>query len=146
MTGFEPLFLEAAKSLAGLVLKTAREMGNKPIDEPIKQLIFNASHRYIENYEKRHGNLKIVCVRMDAPVRLDEVYTAVQLLERGDVRYFESAATLQDLFRQSGRGFEFKGATRQDGIAVANQHQYLMVLGGPGVGKSTWVFNGNFSL
>ncbi|MBW4694733.1 MAG: NACHT domain-containing protein [Lyngbya sp. HA4199-MV5] len=139
MTGFEPLLLEAAKSLAGLVLKTAWEMGNKPIDEPIRQLIFKASHQYIENYEKRHGNLKIVCVRMDAPVRLDEVYTAVQLLERGDVRYFESAETLQDLFRQSGRGFEFKGATRQDGIAVANQHQYLMVLGGPGVGKSTFL-------
>ncbi|PSB28093.1 NACHT domain-containing protein [Stenomitos frigidus] len=139
MTGFEPLLLEAAKGLAGLVLKTAWEMGNKPIDEPIKQLIFNASHRYIENYEKRHGNLKIVCVRMDAPVRLDEVYTAVQLLERADVRYFESAETLQDLFRQSGRGFEFKNAVRQDGIAVANQHQYLMVLGGPGVGKSTFL-------
>ncbi|MBW4579785.1 MAG: NACHT domain-containing protein [Tildeniella nuda ZEHNDER 1965/U140] len=139
MTGFEPLLLEAAKSLAGLVLKTAWEMGNKPIDEPIRQLIFKASHQYIENYKKRHGNLKIVCVRMDAPVRLDKVYTAVQLLERSDVRYFESAETLQDLFRQSGRGFEFKSTARQDGIAVANQYQYLMVLGGPGVGKSTFL-------
>ncbi len=119
-------------------------MGNTPIDEPIKQLIFNASHRYIENYEKRHGNLKIVCT--DAPVRLDEVYTAAQLLERADVRYFESVETLQDLFRQSGRGFKLKSAVRQDGIAVANQHQYLMALGIPGVGKSTWIFNGNFFL
>lgn len=139
MTGFEAIALEGAKSLAGLVLKTAWEMGNKPIDQPIQRLIFNASRQYIQNYEERHGNLKVVCVRMDAPVRLDEVYTAVQVLERSQVGYFESAATLQDLFRQNGRGFELQKVPRQDGITVANQQQYLMVLGSPGVGKSTFL-------
>ncbi|PZV08477.1 MAG: histidine kinase [Leptolyngbya sp.] len=140
MTGFESVFFgEAAKSLAGLVLKTAWEVGNKPIDEPIKRLIFTASGQYVQNYEQRHGNLKVVCVRMDAPVRLDEVYTAVQVLERSQVGYFESAATLQDLFREKGRGFEFQKIERQDGITVANQQQYLMVLGSPGVGKSTFL-------
>lgn len=139
MTGFEAIALEGAKSLAGLVLKTAWEMGNKPIDQPIQGLIFNASRQYIQNYEERHGNLKVVCVRMDAPVRLDEVYTAVQVLERSQVGYFESAATLQDLFRKSERGFELQRVPRQDGITVANQQQYLMVLGSPGVGKSTFL-------
>ncbi|MCY7391338.1 MAG: NACHT domain-containing protein, partial [Leptolyngbyaceae cyanobacterium CAN_BIN12] len=139
MTGFEAIALEGAKSLAGLVLKTAWEMGNKPIDQPIQRLIFNASRQYIQNYEERHGNLKVVCVRMDAPVRLDEVYTAVQVLERSQVGYFESAATLQDLFRKSERDFELQRVPRQDGIMVANQQQYLMVLGSPGVGKSTFL-------
>jgi hypothetical protein len=63
----------------------------------------------------------------------------VQVLERSQIRYFETADTLQDLFRQSGRGFEFRGSTKLDGIAVANQEQYLLVLGAPGIGKSTFL-------
>jgi hypothetical protein len=143
MTGFEPLFAAAVAGLTGIVTEIVKEKGGKLLKQAdvdlLKPELTKASRQYIQNYEQRHGNLKLVCVRMDAPVRLEEVYTAVQLLDRSEIRYFESAESLQDLFRQSGRGFEFKKSTRQDGIAVANQYQYLMVLGGPGVGKSTFL-------
>jgi hypothetical protein len=143
MTGFEPLFAAAVAGLTGIVTEIVKEKGGKLLKQAdidlLKPELAKASRQYIQNYEQRHGNLKLVCVRMDAPVRLEAVYTAVQLLDRSEIRYFESAESLQDLFRQSGRGFEFKNSTRQDGIAVANQYQYLMVLGGPGVGKSTFL-------
>jgi hypothetical protein len=73
-------------------------MGNKPIDKQFEQLIFRASQQYVQNYSERHGKLKVICARMDAPVQLDEIFTPVQLLERSDLRYFESPDTLHDLF------------------------------------------------
>ncbi|MBF2049316.1 MAG: NACHT domain-containing protein [Elainella sp. C42_A2020_010] len=77
---------------------------------------------------------------MDAPIRLEELYTAVQLLDRSELHYFKSTASLQDWFRQSGkRSFGFGKENRKSGLEVANQEQYLMVLGGPGVGKSTFL-------
>ncbi|MCL1467512.1 hypothetical protein [Argonema galeatum] len=58
MTGFEPLLVDAAtKSLTGIVIKTLWEGAGgffggigKGLDEKRKQLIFNASKRYVENY------------------------------------------------------------------------------------------------
>ncbi|HHP7245358.1 MAG TPA: NACHT domain-containing protein, partial [Elainellaceae cyanobacterium] len=102
--------------------------------------LFNASQKYIENYEKRHGSLKVTCIRVDEPMKLDEIYTAVQLLDRSELGYFESLDTLESLYRESGRRrVGFDSDRKQQGIEVANQEHYLMVLGGPGVGKSTFL-------
>lgn len=142
MTGFEPLIAAATAGLTSLITETIKARGGKLLERLDRDLprLEKASQQYIENYRKRHGKLKVVCVRMDNPVELDSIYTAVQVLDRSDLRYFESAATLQDLFRQtSKRGFEFRNSRKQDGIRVASQNQYLMVLGGPGVGKSTFL-------
>jgi metal-responsive CopG/Arc/MetJ family transcriptional regulator len=142
MTGFEPLIVAATAGLTALITDVIKSKGGKLLDQFDVKLprLRQASQQYLQKYIDRHGTLKIVCVRMDSPVKLDEVYTAVQLLERSEVRYFESADALQDLFRQTGkRGFAFRELTKQDGVAVANQHQYLMVLGSPGAGKSTFL-------
>jgi predicted NACHT family NTPase len=94
----------------------------------------------VRRYIDRHGTLKVACVRMDTPVRLDEIYTAVQLLDRSALRYFESEAALQTQYRESGkRGFNVTRADKKPGLQVANEQPYLMVLGGPGVGKSTFL-------
>ncbi|MEL6319719.1 MAG: histidine kinase, partial [Cyanobacteria bacterium J06626_14] len=99
-----------------------------------------AIQKYVQRYADRHGNLKVACVRMDTPVKLDEIYTAVQLLPRSALHYYESTESLQKLFRKSSkRGFDFHDAEKKQGIEVANEQQYLMVLGGPGVGKSTFL-------
>ncbi|MEO1147545.1 MAG: NACHT domain-containing protein [Cyanobacteria bacterium J06638_22] len=75
---------------------------------------------------------------MDAPIELDKLYTTVQLLERSELRYFESMAGLEEQFRDGGRrSFRYREAEKESGISVANQQQFLMVLGGPGIGKST---------
>jgi predicted NACHT family NTPase len=143
MTGFEPLIVAATAGLTGLITDVIKSKGGKlveQLDVKLQPRLRQAVKQYVESYTDRHGTLKTVCVRMDAPVKLDEVYTAVQLLDRSDIRYFESPDALQGLFRQVGkRGFEFREATKQEGILTANQHQYLMVLGSPGVGKSTFL-------
>lgn len=148
MTGFEPLFTGLATLAIETIKETAKEESgsslakwlNKDVGKAAQDIIFRASRKYFENYRERHGKLKVVCVRMDSPIELDEIYTAVQLLECSSLRYFETAESLDNYFRESGRrGFRVGEAQKEDGITVANRERYLMVLGGPGVGKSTFL-------
>lgn len=145
MTGFEPLIGAATAGLAGLISSLVKEKGDdvlKRLDFDIgKNLAFkNALTKYVRRYIDRHGTLKVICVRMDEAVKLDEIYTAVQLLDRHALRYYESTESLQELFRQSGqRNLSLAESEKKVGIQVANEQQYLMVLGGPGVGKSTFL-------
>jgi len=145
MTGFEPLIGAATAGLAGLIGNVIKEKGSDLLTRADIDLFkgreFNqAIQKYVKRYADRHGILKVACVRMDNPVKLDEIYTAVQLLSRSALRYYESTESLQELFRESGRrGFNFHDVAKKQGIEVANEQQYLMVLGGPGVGKSTFL-------
>jgi hypothetical protein len=145
MTGFEPLIGAAVAGLGGLITNLVQDKGGetlKKLDWDIgKNLALKkALVDYVRRYVDRHGTLKVVCVRMDYPVRLDEIYTAVQLLDCSALRYFESEAALQEQYRESGqRGFSVTNADKKPGLQVANEQPYLMVLGGPGVGKSTFL-------
>jgi hypothetical protein len=144
MTGFEPLAAAAIAGLTGIITEVIKSKGGKLLDQLdrdiLKPNLKKALQQYVQNYQKRHGELKVACVRMDNPMKLDELYTAVQLLDRSELHYFESADALQDWFRLSNRrGFGYSDETKRSGIDVANQAQYLMVLGGPGVGKSTFL-------
>ncbi|MBF2089133.1 MAG: NACHT domain-containing protein [Synechococcales cyanobacterium K44_A2020_017] len=121
---------ESSSSLAKLF--------KKDIGAAFQQQVFKASQQYFHNYQKRHGTLKVTCVRMDTPMELEQLYTTVRLLNRSDLEYFESIDGLSSQYRKSGRrGFQYQDKNKQDGIAVANQEEYMMVLGGPGIGKST---------
>ncbi|MBD2022394.1 NACHT domain-containing protein [Leptolyngbya sp. FACHB-36] len=142
---FERIAIQAASlTIATIVSKVICEGGSKflgwmdkKLDEKTERLIANASEQYIQNYSDRHGILKVLGMR--EPVPLESVYTAVQFLNRAELRRFESIDNLEKAFRQSGRGFQPKDLAKQDGLAVANRKQYLMVLGGPGAGKSTFL-------
>ncbi|MEP0877548.1 hypothetical protein NDA00_17190 [Funiculus sociatus GB2-M2] len=144
MTGFEPLAplgLEVGK----IFIKTVWEGGGKVIggigrrlDEGTKNLIFQASQQYDKNYTKRHGILKVLGMR--EPVALESVYTGVQFLDERDICRFESITNLEEAYRQAQkRSYQSKDCPKQDGLKVANEKQYLMVLGGPGAGKSTFL-------
>lgn len=138
MALFETIALEASKKLAGLVLSTAWGMGDKSIDKPLKQTIFKASGRYIKNYRNRHGILKVL--GMTKPVSLEAIYTTAQLLDARALKRFETIEGLQELFREGNkRRFQRLDTSRRPGVELANAEQYLMVLGGPGVGKSTFL-------
>ncbi|MEH1796439.1 NACHT domain-containing protein [Nostoc sp.] len=77
---------------------------------------------------------------MREPVKLESIYTAVQFLGDDAIRSFESIENLEEVYRQAkNRGFQSHNGKKQAGIKVANNKQYLMVLGGPGAGKSTFV-------
>ena len=140
MTGLEPFAISVLTGLVTEIIKTKGGKLAEQLDWDIyKPQLNQAIRKYALEYEKRHGELKVACVRMDNPMRLEDLYTAVQVLDRSELRYFESADSLQDLFRQTGRGFGRGQDGKQPGLLVANQTQYLMVLGGPGVGKSTFL-------
>jgi predicted NACHT family NTPase len=145
MTGFEPLIGAATAGLTGLIANLIQEKGGDllkgaDIDLGRGRAFNQAIQKYVRRYADRHGILKVACVRMDNPIKLEDIYTAVQLLPRSALRYYESTESLQELFRESGkRGFNFEDSGKKQGIEVANERQYLMVLGGPGVGKSTFL-------
>ena len=100
----------------------------------------NTSHDYDSPYKKRHGQLKVSCVGMEAARSLDDVYVAVQFLNKRKAATYGSTENIEKVLQESGeRHFDSTSDKRQDGMRVANNEQYLMVLGGPGVGKSTFL-------
>ncbi|MEL6490858.1 MAG: NACHT domain-containing protein [Cyanobacteria bacterium J06621_3] len=146
MTGSELLVGAAAKGIAALITDTTKTGSSnavvstiKGLKDKSKQAIFNASRKYIETYQKRHCQLKVLGMR--EPVDLVSVYTGVKLLDSRDVLQFDPQA-LEETFRQNRlRGYSGRGREdeKRSGITIANQKQYLMVLGGPGAGKSTFL-------
>ena len=138
MTGLETIGLTAtAKGLTDLVVKPIGEVLNRRLDEPFKQLIFNAFGKYIQNYSDRHGILKVL--GMPEPVKLEDIYTSVQFLGQRGLWQFDPSR-LEEAYRQAQRRrFQSEQCEKQDGFKVANDNPYLMVLGQPGAGKSTFL-------
>lgn len=100
----------------------------------------NASHDYVKPYKNRHGRLQVSCIGMNASKALDDIYVVVQFLGKRRSTKHTSPEAVEEAFRKSGRtGSPSTSDERQDGMRVANDEQYLMVLGGPGVGKSTFL-------
>ncbi|MEH1844367.1 MAG: NACHT domain-containing protein [Nostoc sp.] len=145
MTGMESLAAQAVSGLAVPIFQilwggSSKVLGifGKTLDEKTREIIFAASKQYVQKYEERHGILKVLGMR--EPVKLESVYTAVQFLGDDAIRSLESIENLEEVYRQAkSRGFQSHDGKKQAGIKVANDKQYLMVLGGPGAGKSTFV-------
>ncbi|MFN6571111.1 NACHT domain-containing protein [Dendronalium sp. ChiSLP03b] len=149
MTGMEPLVAAvAASAVSGVAVPIFQSLWGgggkllglfgKTLDEKTRELIFTASKQYVQNYEERHGILKVLGMR--EPVKLESVYTAVQFLDNDARSSFESIENLEQFYRQANtRRFQSQDKGKQEGIKVANDKQYLMVLGSPGAGKSTFL-------
>ena len=142
MTGVESLVVSgiAVQIFKSLWDNSGKFLGifAKTLDKNTKDLIFKASNQYTKNYEERHGILKVLGMR--EPVKLESIYTTVQLLDERNIQDFASVEKLEEVYRQSKhRKFESKDCPKQAGIKVANEKKYLMVLGAPGVGKSTFL-------
>ncbi|MEM9504638.1 MAG: NACHT domain-containing protein, partial [Cyanobacteria bacterium P01_E01_bin.43] len=98
-----------------------------------------AAQNYVQRYENRHCQVKVMPGLMKEPLPLEDIYTAVKLLNDESIGAFLGVNDLEDAYRAKGRrSFEYDDE-RQDGISVANAESYLMVLGGPGIGKSTFL-------
>ena len=93
------------------------------------------SRHYVESY----SHIKILPRLMQRPLTLEAIYVAVKVLDKSSLDFL-SSVKIEDAYRQfNRRRFFSHELTRQDGVLVAEQNQYLMVLGGPGVGKSTFL-------
>jgi hypothetical protein len=108
---------------------------NEQTEDP-QRLIERAAEHYAGNYTNRHGVIKVLGMR--DPVPLESIYTAVQFLDRDGLRRFDSIDQLEKAFREGDRSFQTK-TKQQNGLKVANDKQYLMLLGCPGAGKSTFL-------
>jgi energy-coupling factor transporter ATP-binding protein EcfA2 len=145
MTGIEPFAISCVSGIALPIFQSVFDTGGKflslmgkKLDEKTKQQIYTASGEYDKRYIKRHGILKALGMR--EPVQLESVYTAVQFLDEQAIRSFESIQNLEEAYRKANkRSFQQKDCEKQEGLKIANKKQYLMVLGQPGAGKSTFV-------
>lgn len=91
MVGFELLIAPAAKGLAALISDTTKTGSSSVLGRTVKGLwdkshetIFLASRKYIETYQRRHCQLKVL--GMSEPVELSAVYTGVKLLSQREVQ------------------------------------------------------------
>ena len=114
------------------------ELKSLAINEPF-QVDTAALKKYADKYQSRYGLLKLL--GMPQAVELESVYTKVRFLDDLSIRRFESIEAMEEAYRE-GRKREFQRVRQRsnlDGITIANEHRYLMVLGGPGAGKSTFL-------
>ncbi|MEM1291193.1 MAG: NACHT domain-containing protein [Cyanobacteria bacterium P01_H01_bin.162] len=142
------LLESAIGGVAGTILETTFKAGGA-VAKQIKgaysetqatQKALAAAQNYVQRYEKRHCQVKVMPGLMKEPLPLEDIYTAVKLLNDDTIGAFIGIDALEDTYRaKGGRGFGQDDGERQDGIPVANAEPYLMVLGGPGIGKSTFL-------
>ncbi|NEQ99426.1 MAG: NACHT domain-containing protein [Cyanothece sp. SIO2G6] len=150
MTGFEPLaapaLTAAATGLTKIAINVLSETGGRwlgrmqsGIDERTRTLITTALGKYVANYQERHCKLRVLGMRR--PVDLEDVYTSVRLLDSQAIQKLESIEALEKAYREQGErrfsGNRMDGA--KPGVVLAQAEQYLMVLGSPGAGKSTFL-------
>jgi len=104
-----------------------------------KQQARKAFKQYASKYLDKYGTIKLL--GMEEPIPLEDVYTAVQFLDKLSLSRLASPESLEASFRENKqRSFQVdRERSNKDGIAVANECQRLMVLGGPGSGKSTYL-------
>jgi predicted NACHT family NTPase len=143
MIGLEPF-------LVGIALDVLKDIGKAEggslvsrlmkwdIGKDLQDVVSKAAGKYIENYSERHGLLKVLGMR--EPVKLEEVFTTVQLLGEEDVQQFATIDDLEKLYREAGQRLRRQcSEERREGITIASQRQFLMVLGAAGAGKSTFL-------
>jgi hypothetical protein len=80
----------------------------------------------------------IKVLKMSKPMDLESIYINVKCLGNLVRDYYDE--NLENKYRESKqRRFNFRDDGKKDGLLLANQEQYLMVLGDPGIGKSTFL-------
>lgn len=142
LNALEPIFLEIAEK-AKLTSKTTplnripKLLGwsDSSSEERTKKLINQASQQYTAKYYKEYGTLKVL--GMKQPVSLESIYTNVRLLPKSEVFCVKNVEELEKIYRNNNRQFYSNDSQTRKGLDLANQEQYLMVVGAPGAGKST---------
>jgi len=110
------------------------------IGKSIQDILYHLYQQYAKNYGERHGQVSVL--RMSKPMDLESIYVNVQCLDDFARDYLIDSVTLEKRFRETNQRrfrYDFDKDKRKDGLTFANDAQYLMVFGGPGIGKSTFL-------
>jgi energy-coupling factor transporter ATP-binding protein EcfA2 len=139
MTGMESFFDPLTSGLVGILLDTAKKVGGKFVQAIGDRTKASAAlKQYADKYTARYGTLKLL--GMSKPIPLEAIYTKVKFLDELSIRQFVPLTTLEQTYRKKQkRGFRMYEPAAIDASAVVNSNQYLMVLGVPGAGKSTFL-------
>ncbi|TRU04184.1 MAG: NACHT domain-containing protein [Microcystis sp. Msp_OC_L_20101000_S702] len=143
MTGIETTIVTAlTNNFIGQTIKSGWEGINKNdfLNKDVGQLIREGKYlflrEYTQRYWDRHGMIKVL--KMSKPMDLESIYVNVKCLGNLVRDYYDE--NLENKYRESKqRRFNFRDDGKKDGLLLANQEQYLMVLGDPGIGKSTFL-------
>lgn len=122
-------------------------------------MIFKASKQYAEKYRNRYGFLKLL--GMQQAMSVESVSLEVRFLDEQSIRRFDFPEGLEKAYREGQRQKLYPRKIPQklsqvspphnainnaepivrndNGITAANENQYLMVLGGVGSGKTTFL-------
>ncbi|MGR3279984.1 NACHT domain-containing protein, partial [Acaryochloris marina NIES-2412] len=128
------------KGLVGLGVKVFGEMADVKVDEPFKQLLFNATKKYVQTYTDRHGHVQVLGMSKSIP--LDDIYSGARMLDSEAMKSYSSQADLEKNYRNRGqRRFRDYNCPKRNGIEIAKDKECdrLIVLGDPGIGKSTFL-------
>ena len=134
------------RELKAKVVNSRRKLKTKAANSPhksdenykLKTEVEDPSHQYNENYRKRYGSLEGSHVKRQVPMSLDNVSVTVESLWKDEVSKYQSPEGIERILREESKSY-FGSSLSKDGISVANDEQYLMVLGSPGSGKSTFL-------
>ena len=125
------------------ILKKVLPIFSKEVWERVKnrhQDSKNAAHDYDTPYKKHHGQIQVFCIGMEAQRLLNDVYVTVQFLDKRRATKYKSIEEVEKAFRENSRKLSTSTSDeRQGGMRIATNEQYLMVLGSPGIGKSTFL-------
>ena len=143
MTGIETTIVTAlTNNFIGQTIKSGweginkNELLNKDVGQLIKEGKYLFLREYTQRYWDRHGMIKVL--KMSKPMDLESIYINVKCLGNLVRDYYDE--NLENKYRESKqRRFNFRDDGKKDGLLLANQEQYLMVLGDPGIGKSTFL-------
>jgi hypothetical protein len=143
MTGIETTIVTAlTNNFIGQMIKSGweginkNELLNKDVGQLIKEGKYLFLREYTQRYWDRHGMIKVL--KMSKPMDLESIYINVKCLGNLVRDYYDE--NLENKYRESKqRRFNFRDDGKKDGLLLANQEQYLMVLGDPGMGKSTFL-------
>ncbi|TRU20355.1 MAG: NACHT domain-containing protein [Microcystis aeruginosa Ma_MB_S_20031200_S102] len=143
MTGIETTIVTAlTNNFIGQMIKSGweginkNELLNKDVGQLIKEGKYLFLREYTQRYWDRHGMIKVL--KMSKPMDLESIYVNVKCLGNLVRDYYDE--NLENKYRESKqRRFNFRDDGKKDGLLLANQEQYLMVLGDPGMGKSTFL-------
>ncbi|GBE74046.1 hypothetical protein myaer87_12730 [Microcystis aeruginosa NIES-87] len=143
MTGIETTIVTAlTNNFIGQMIKSGweginkNELLNKDVGQLIKEGKYLFLREYTQRYWDRHGMIKVL--KMSKPMDLESIYVNVKCLGNLVRDYYDE--NLENKYRESKqRRFNFRDDGKKDSLLLANQEQYLMVLGDPGIGKSTFL-------
>jgi hypothetical protein len=144
MTGIETTVVTAiTNAFISQIMKSGwegvrpNELLKKDVGEIISDKKYLFFKQYITNYWKRHGLVKVL--DMAKPMNLESIYINVKCLDSFARDAYADPRSLEESWAKNNRRFLYKENEKKDGLFFANKEQYLMVFGGPGIGKSTFL-------